>query len=70
MTLRQIAEVSGGKAFTAEDSDSLKSIYKTLGSQLGTKQRKKQITASFAIGGLILLLGAGVTSLRSAGRLP
>lgn len=69
-TLRQIAEVSGGKAFTAEDSDSLKSIYKTLGSQLGTKQEKKQITASFAIGGLILLLGAGVSSLRGAGRLP
>jgi Ca-activated chloride channel family protein len=69
-TLRQIAQVSGGKAFTAEDSDSLKSIYKTLGSQLGTKQQKKQITAAFAIGGLILLLGAGVTSLRWAGRLP
>ena len=69
-TLRQIAAVSGGKAFTAEDSDSLKSIYKTLGSQLGTKQQKKQITASFAIGGLILLLGAGVSSLRWAGRLP
>ena len=69
-TLRQIAEVSGGKAFTAEDSDSLKSIYKTLGSQLGTKKQKKQVTASFAIGGLILLLGAGVSSLRWAGRLP
>ena len=69
-TLRQIAEVSGGKAFTAEDSDSLKSIYKTLGSQLGTKKQKKQVTASFAIGGLVLLLGAGVASLRWAGRLP
>ena len=69
-TLRQIAEVSGGKAFTAEDSDSLKSIYKTLGSQLGTKTQKKQITASFAIGGLVLLLGAAVSSLRWAGRLP
>jgi Ca-activated chloride channel homolog len=69
-TLRQIAQVSGGKAFTAEDSDSLKSIYKTLGSQLGTKKQKKQITASFAIGGLVLLLGAGLTSLRWAGRLP
>ena len=69
-TLRQIAEVSGGKAFTAEDSDSLKSIYKTLGSQLGTKKQKKQVTASFAIGGLVLLLGAGITSLRWAGRLP
>jgi Ca-activated chloride channel homolog len=69
-TLRQIAQVSGGKAFTAEDSDSLKSIYKTLGSQLGTKTQKKQITASFAIGGLVLLLGAAVSSLRWAGRLP
>jgi Ca-activated chloride channel homolog len=69
-TLRQIAQVSGGRAFTAEDSDSLKSIYKTLGSQLGTKKQRKQITASFAIGGLVLLLGAGMTSLRWAGRLP
>ena len=69
-TLRQIAQVSGGKAFTAEDSDSLKSIYKTLGSQLGTKTQKKQITATFAIGGLVLLLGAAVSSLRWAGRLP
>ena len=69
-TLRQIAQVSGGKAFTAEDSDSLKSIYKTLGSQLGTRKQRKQITASFAIGGLVLLLGAAVSSLRWAGRLP
>ena len=69
-TLRQIAQVSGGKASTAEDSDSLKSIYKTLGSQLGTKSQKKQITATFAIGGLVLLLGAAVSSLRWAGRLP
>jgi Ca-activated chloride channel homolog len=69
-TLRQIAQVSGGKAFTAEDSDSLKSIYKTLGSQLGTKTKKEQITAAFAIGGLVLLLGAAFSSLRWAGRLP
>ena len=69
-TLRQIAQVSGGKAFTAEDSDSLKSIYKTLGSQLGTKTQKKQITASFAIGGLVLLMAAAFSSLRWAGRLP
>ena len=69
-TLQQIAQVSGGQAFTAEDSDSLKSIYKTLGSQLGTKTQKQQVTASFAVGGLVLLLGAAVASLRWAGRLP
>jgi len=69
-TLREISKVSGGRAFTAEDSDSLSSIYKQLGSQLGTKKQLKEVTSSFAIGGLLLLLGAGVASLRWAGRLP
>jgi Ca-activated chloride channel family protein len=69
-TLRQISKVSGGRAFSAEDSDSLNSIYKKLGSQLGTKKKLKEVTANFAIGGLVLLLGAGVASLRWAGRLP
>jgi Ca-activated chloride channel homolog len=69
-TLREISRVSGGKAYTAEDADRLNSIYKSLGSQLGTRKKLKEITSSFAIGGLILLLGAGVASMRWAGRLP
>jgi Ca-activated chloride channel family protein len=69
-TLRRIAEASGGRAFTAEDDSQLSSIYKTLGSQLGSKKRHKQITSSFAIGGLVLLLGAAAASMRWAGRLP
>jgi Ca-activated chloride channel family protein len=69
-TLRRISEVSGGRAFTAEDDDQLSSIYKTLGSQLGTRKQQKEITASFAIGGLVLLLGAAAASVRWAGRLP
>jgi Ca-activated chloride channel homolog len=69
-TLRRISEVSGGRAFTAEDDDQLSSIYKTLGSQLGTRKQQKEVTASFAIGGLVLLLGAAAASMRWAGRLP
>lgn len=69
-TLRRISRVSGGRAFTAEDDQQLSSIYKTLGSQLGTRKQKKEVTASFAIGGLILLLGAAAASMRWAGRLP
>jgi Ca-activated chloride channel family protein len=69
-TLRQISQVSGGKAYTAEDADRLNTIYKSLGSQLGTRKRLKEITSSFAIGGLLLLFGAGLASLRWAGRLP
>jgi Ca-activated chloride channel family protein len=69
-TLRSIAEASNGRAFRAEDEGSLKSIYKTLGSQLGTKEQKRQITSAFVVGGLLLLLGAGAASVRFGPRIP
>ncbi len=67
-TLRQISKASGGRAFTAEDDTRLSGIYRSLGSQLGQKQAKKEITATFALVGLVLLLGAGIASARVAGR--
>jgi Ca-activated chloride channel homolog len=69
-TLGAIARESGGRAFTAEDSGKLSDIYKNLGSKLGSKKHKRQTTAAFAIGGLILLLGAAATSVRFAPALP
>ncbi len=69
-TLRRIAEASGGKAFAAEDDQQLSTIYQTLGSQLGTRDVKREVTAAFAVGGLLLLLGAAAASTRWAGRLP
>jgi Ca-activated chloride channel family protein len=69
-TLGAIAQESGGKAFTAEDSGKLSDIYKNLGSKLGTKKRQRETTAAFAIAGLILLLGAAATSARFAPALP
>ena len=69
-TLSEIARVSGGKAFTAEDSNRLATIYKTLGSQFGTKNQKHEITSSFVLAGLGLLLGGSALALRSRGRLP
>jgi Ca-activated chloride channel family protein len=68
--LARIAQASGGRAFTAQDAGRLSSIYKGLGSQLGSRVQKHEVTSSFAIGGFLLLLAAGVTSLRWAGRLP
>jgi Ca-activated chloride channel family protein len=68
--LKQIADASGGQAFTAEDSSRLSSIYKALGAQLGTKKVRHEATAAFAAGGLALLLGAGLASMRRLPRLP
>jgi Ca-activated chloride channel family protein len=69
-TLKQIADLSGGRAFTSDDAGQLRTIYRTLGSRLATKHQQREITGSFAIGGLILLVAAGLLSLPRVGRLP
>jgi Ca-activated chloride channel family protein len=67
--LQQIAEASGGSSFTAQTTSGLSEVYEKLGSQLGHKNKKKEITAEFAGGGLALLLLGGVMSLGWFGRL-
>ena len=69
-TMERIAEASGGRSFAADDDEELSSIYKALGSQLGTRDVKREVTSAFAIGGLVLLLGAAAASVRWSGRLP
>jgi Ca-activated chloride channel family protein len=68
--LQEISDASGGRAFTAQDSGRLSSIYKALGTQLGSRKERRETTSAFAVGGLVLLLGAGAASVRRAGRLP
>jgi Ca-activated chloride channel family protein len=69
-TLQEIARVSGGRAFRATDDERLGSIYQSLGSQLGTRNAKREVTASFALAGLGLLLGAGALAVHRRGLLP
>lgn len=66
--LRRIAKFSGGRFFAVEDADRLDAVYKTLGSQLGTRPRKREVTAAFAGAGLLLLLVAGGLSVRWRGK--
>jgi Ca-activated chloride channel family protein len=68
--MQTIAKDSGGRTFNAQSAGQLSSIYKHLGSQLGSKAEKREITAIFAAGGLVLLLVATASSARWAGRLP
>jgi Ca-activated chloride channel family protein len=68
--LERIATTSGGQAFRAEDSDQLDAVYDRLGSQIGTKPEKREISSSFAGAALLLLGAALVSSLRLGGRLP
>ena len=68
--LERIAQTSGGAAFKAEDSDELDAVYDRLGSQIGTKPEKREITTYFAGAALLLLGAALLSSLRLGGRLP
>jgi Ca-activated chloride channel family protein len=67
--LRRIAATSGGEAFEAGDADELDAVYDRLGSQIGTKPEKREITVVFAGAALLLLGGALVSSLRLGSRL-
>ncbi len=67
-TLRAIAEVSGGEAFTADDADQLSEVYEQMSSKLGTRPEQREVSAGFA-GAAALLLAAGTAlALRRRGR--
>ena len=62
--LAQIASASGGHAYTAANSANASAVYAHLATQLGHKKVKRELTAGFAGGGLVLLLvGSGLSLL-------
>jgi Ca-activated chloride channel family protein len=66
--LAQIAQISGGRTFSADTANGLSEVYERLGSQLGHRNEKRQITTAFAGGGLVLLLAGAAMSLAWLGR--
>ncbi len=67
--LAQLAQLSGGRAFTAQSAGSLSAVYAHLARQLGHKQVRREISASFAGAGLALLVLGSALSLHWFGRL-
>jgi Ca-activated chloride channel homolog len=70
VTLRDIAETTGGRFFAAPSAARLESIYENLGTKFSTKKVKQEVTSSFAGAALALLLAASVLALLRMGRLP
>jgi len=68
-SLAAIAHASGGETFTASSTEGLSAVYERLGSQLGRRDERRQVTSAFAAGGLVLLLAGAGLSLRWFGRL-
>jgi Ca-activated chloride channel family protein len=68
-TLAGIARITGGQAFTAGDTTRLSQVYKRLGSQVATEKRKVEVTSTFAVGALALMVLSALSSLGLTGRL-
>jgi Ca-activated chloride channel family protein len=60
---RAVAEVSGGRAYTADTAKNLSDVYQALGSRIGYRDEKREITAAFSGGALALLAGGALLSL-------
>jgi Ca-activated chloride channel family protein len=61
-TLRQLANVTGGTLFTAPSARALGKVYEDLGSRLGRRRERREITDVFAGAAVALLLLAGSVS--------
>ena len=69
-SLKRIAQISRGRSFTAADADELSAIYDQLGSQVGHRNARREITSTFTAGALALLAAGGLLSLHWFRRLP
>ncbi len=69
-TLRAIAVRTGGQFFAAQSAKSLQSAYSKLGSHLGRKPGRSEITYGFLAAAAMLLVAAGVLSALWSPRLP
>ncbi len=69
-TLKAIANRTGGEFFAARDAKSLRAAYTKLGSRLGRKPGKTEITYGFLAAAAGLLVAAGLLSAIWSPRLP
>lgn len=69
VTLRGLAQATGGSFHTAASVQELRSVYSDIGSQIGYTTAERDISWRFMFAGLLLAMAAGAASLLWSGRL-
>jgi Ca-activated chloride channel family protein len=69
-TLSAVAKATGGTFVAVEDAEELTGVYRSLGSKLGRKREREEVTYLFLGGAAVLLLAAGAASALWPQRLP
>jgi Ca-activated chloride channel family protein len=63
-TLRTVTQATGGRFFAAPNATQLHTVYKHLGSRLGSRVESREVTNLFAGGSAaLLLIGGGLSAL-------
>ena len=68
--LRKVARISGGRFVGARDPRRLVASYRRFGAEVGVERERRELTAVFAGGALLLVALGGALSLAWFGRLP
>jgi Ca-activated chloride channel family protein len=69
-SLREIADGTGGRAYTAETADELAEVYADIGTDVGFTVEEQEVSARWAGIALLALLATAGGSLAAFGRLP
>ena len=69
-TLQQMAEITGGTYYNAQDEEQLQQVYDNLNPQLAIKPQMMEVTSLFAGAGIFVLMVGGLLSLLWLGRIP
>lgn len=69
-TLRAVADETGGGFHEAGSSAELRNVYEDIGSSVGYRKERQDISARFIGFGLVFAMGAAVGSMRWFSRLP
>ncbi len=69
-TLRQVADATGGHAYEAASGEELREVYEDIGSSVGYRLVKEDVTARYVGFGLIVAFAAAAASLLWFSRLP
>jgi Ca-activated chloride channel family protein len=69
-TVQAVSRISGGRSYTARNANRVIDVYKTLGSSLGRKTERREISSWFAMAAAALLIAAVALTRLWSGPLP
>jgi Ca-activated chloride channel family protein len=61
--MRDVASISGGRAFTADNLKALSTVYERLGSRIGYRNEERELTAAFSGGAMVFFVAGALLSL-------